>query len=62
VLRENTISYSILGKYIRMFVLSTRETGTVIVPESEGDSSIDIRIALVLPKDPFHSLAELRRR
>jgi hypothetical protein len=31
-----------------MFVLSTKETGTPIVPELEGDFSLDDRIALVL--------------
>jgi hypothetical protein len=62
VFGENTISYSIFGKHVRIFVLSTKETGTLIVPESEGNFSIDVRIALVLPEDPFHSLTELLRR
>jgi hypothetical protein len=45
-----------------MFVLSTKETDTPIVPESEGDFSLDDRIALVLPEEPFHSVAELLKR
>jgi hypothetical protein len=62
VLVENTISYLTLGKYVRMFVLSTKEINTPIVPESEGDFNLDDRIALVLPEEPFHSIAELPRR
>jgi hypothetical protein len=61
VLGQNTISYSTLGKYIRMFVISTKETVTPIVPESEDDFSLDGRIAIVLPEEPFHSVAELLR-
>jgi hypothetical protein len=37
VLRENTISYSTVGKYVRTFVLSSKETDTPVVPELEGD-------------------------
>jgi hypothetical protein len=62
VLGANTISYSTLGKYVRMFVFSTKETDTPIVPESERDFSLDDRITLVLPEEPFHSVAELLRR
>jgi hypothetical protein len=62
VLGENTVSYSTLGKYVRMFVVSTKETNTFIVPGSEGDFSFDDRIALVLPEEPFHSVAGLPRR
>jgi hypothetical protein len=62
VLGENIVSYSTLGKYVRMFILSTKETDTPIVSESEGDSSRDDRIAFVLPEEPFHSVAELLRR
>jgi hypothetical protein len=45
-----------------MFVLSTKETDTSIVPESESDFSLDDGIALVLPEEPFHSVTELPRR
>jgi hypothetical protein len=62
VLGENTISCWTLGKYVRLFVLSTKETDTPIVPESEGDFSLDDRIAIVLPEEPFHSVAELLQR
>jgi hypothetical protein len=62
VLGENTISYSTLGKYVQMFVLSTKETDIHIVPESEGDFSLDDCIALVIPEEPFHSVTELLRR
>jgi hypothetical protein len=47
VLAEDTISYSRLGKYIRMFLLSIKETDTPIVPESEGNFSLDDHIALL---------------
>jgi hypothetical protein len=62
VLGENTISYSRLGKYVRMFVLATKETDIPIVPESGGDFSLDDRIAAVLPEEPFHTVADLPRR
>jgi hypothetical protein len=45
-----------------MFVLSTKETDTPIVPESEGDFSPDDQIAFVLPEEVFHSVPELPRR
>jgi hypothetical protein len=62
VLGKNTISYSTLRKCVRMFVLSTKETGTSVVSESEGDFSRDDRIARVTPDEPFHSIAVLLRR
>jgi hypothetical protein len=62
MLGENTISYSTIGKYVRMLVLSTKEIDTPIVPESPDDFSLDDRIALVLPGKLFHSVAELLRR
>jgi hypothetical protein len=62
VLGENTISYSTLGKYVRMSVLSTRETDTPIVPESEGDFSFDDCITIVLLEEPCYSVAKLLRR
>jgi hypothetical protein len=61
-LGENTISDSTLGKYVRMFILSMKETDTPIVPESESNFSLDDRIALVLPEEQFHSVAESLRR
>jgi hypothetical protein len=45
-----------------MFTFSTKETDTPIVPEWEGDVSLDDCIALVLPEEPFHSVTELLRR
>jgi hypothetical protein len=45
-----------------MFVISTKETDTPTVPESEGDFSLDDCIALVLPEEPFHSVTESLRR
>jgi hypothetical protein len=48
VLRENAIGYSTVGRYLRMFALSTKETNTSIVPESEGDVNFDDFIALRL--------------
>jgi hypothetical protein len=42
VLGENTISYSTIDKYFRMFVSSTKETGIPIVPESEGDFRLTV--------------------
>jgi hypothetical protein len=62
VLGENTISCCTLEKYVRLFALSTKETDTPIVPESEADFSLDDRIAIVLPEEPFHSVAELLKR
>jgi hypothetical protein len=62
VLGENTIRYSTLVDYVRMFVLSIKDTDTSIVPESEDDVSLDDRIAFVLPEEPFHSVVELLRR
>jgi hypothetical protein len=35
-------------KYVRVFVLSAKEIDTFIVPESEGDFSLDDRIAFAL--------------
>jgi hypothetical protein len=62
VLRENTLSYSTLGKYVRMFALSTKETDTPIVSESEGYFSLDDCITFVLSKEAFHSITKLLRR
>jgi hypothetical protein len=45
-----------------MSVLSTKEADIPTVPESEGNFSLDDRIALVLSEEPFHSVAELLRR
>jgi hypothetical protein len=58
MLGENTIIYSTLGKYVRIAVLSTKETDTPIIPESEGDFSVNDRITPVLPEEPSHSVAE----
>jgi DNA-binding transcriptional ArsR family regulator len=59
VLRENTISDSTRGIYFRMFVLSTKETDTHMVPESEGDFSLDALIVLVLSEEPFLSVRQI---
>jgi hypothetical protein len=42
-----------------MFVLSTKETDTPIVPESEGDFSFDHRIALMLSNELFLSARQI---
>jgi hypothetical protein len=62
LLGENVISCSRLGKYVRIFVLSTKETDVPIIPESEGGFSLDGHIALVFSEEPFLSVAELLRR
>jgi hypothetical protein len=62
VLGKNTVSYSTVGKYVRMFVLSTKETDTRIVPESEGDLSFDYRIALMLSEKPFLSASRVLKK
>jgi hypothetical protein len=62
VLGENIINYSTVGKYVRMFVLSTKERDTHIVPESEGDFSFDDRITLVLSEEPFLSVDQVAEK
>jgi hypothetical protein len=62
VLGQNTISYSAVGKYVRMFALSRTETDTPIVPESEGDFGLDDRIALVLSEEPFLSVRQIAQK
>jgi hypothetical protein len=39
-----------------MFVLSTKEIDIPIIPEPEGDFSLDHRIALLLSEQPFLSV------
>jgi hypothetical protein len=52
-LEENTISYSTAGKYVRMFVISMKETDTPSIPELEGDFNLDERIALAPLEESF---------
>jgi hypothetical protein len=54
---ENTISYSTVGKCVRMFILSRKETHTYR-PESEDDFSLDYRITFVLSEEPFLSVRQ----
>jgi hypothetical protein len=53
VLRESTISYLTVGKYLQMFALLMKETNTHIVPESEGGFTLEDLIALVLSVEPL---------
>jgi hypothetical protein len=62
VLGENTISVSTVGTYVRMFVLSTKESDIPIILESEGDFSSDDRIALPLSEEPFLSVRETAKK
>jgi hypothetical protein len=47
MLRKSTISYLAIGKYVRMFVVLTKEIDGPLVRELEDDFSLDERIALV---------------
>jgi hypothetical protein len=60
-LEENTVNYLTVGKCVGMFALSTNETNTPVVPESEGDFSLDDSLALVLSEEPFFQSAKLLR-
>jgi hypothetical protein len=62
LLGENTVSHSAVARYVRMFVLSTKETDTSIVPESEGDFSLDDRIPLCSQKSNFFHCTKLLTR
>jgi hypothetical protein len=59
---EDTISCSTLRKYVRMFVLSTKETDIPIVPQTHCDFSLNDCMTGVLPEELFHSVGELLRR
>jgi hypothetical protein len=62
VLEQNIIGYSTVEKYVRMLVLSTRETDSPIVSESEGHFSLDDRIAVVLSEKPFLSVCQIAKK
>jgi hypothetical protein len=62
VLEENIINYSTVGTYVRMFVLSTKESDIPIILELEGDFSSDDRIALVLSEEPFLSVRQIPKK
>jgi uncharacterized protein YbaR (Trm112 family) len=62
MLVENTISYSTVGKHVRTFVLSTKETNTLVLPESEGDFSLDDCIPLMLSEEPFPSVRQIPKK
>jgi DNA-binding transcriptional ArsR family regulator len=62
VLGEKTISYSTVGKYVRMFILSRKETNTPNVPESHVNFSLDDRITLVLSSEPFLSVHQIAKK
>jgi hypothetical protein len=62
VLGKNIISCSTVGKYVRAFVLSTKETNTAIVLELETDFSLDARISLVLSEEPFLSVCQIAKK
>jgi predicted DNA-binding transcriptional regulator AlpA len=59
VLGKNIISYWTVGKYAWMFVLSTTETDIHIVPESDGDFSLDDRTAFLPSEEPFLSVRQI---
>jgi hypothetical protein len=61
-LGENTLDESTIGKYVRMFVFSVKETDTPVVPESEGDFSFDDHIALALSEEPFLSVCQIAKK
>jgi hypothetical protein len=61
VLGENTISYSTVRKYVRMFPYSTKETGTPMVPESKVGFSLDDCIPLCFQRSHFFKAAKLLR-
>jgi hypothetical protein len=48
--RENTVSYSRVGKYVRMFVLSMKETDNPIVPNRKVISVLTPASPLCLPQ------------
>jgi hypothetical protein len=52
VLGENTTSYLTVGRYVRTFVLPTKETDIPLLPESDGDFSLDDSIALLPSEGP----------
>jgi hypothetical protein len=62
VLGGNTISYSAVGKDVRMFILSTKETNIAFVPESAGDFSLGDRMALVLAEKLFLSVRQIAEK
>jgi hypothetical protein len=62
LLGENNVSRSTLGKYVRMFVLSMKETDAPVVPESDDDFSFDDRIILILSKEPFLSVGQIAKK
>jgi hypothetical protein len=62
VLGENTISYSTVGNYVRIFILSTKETHTLIIPESKGDFNLTTALPLCSQRSHFFRSAELLRR
>jgi hypothetical protein len=61
VLGENIIGCSMVGKCVRMDVLSTKQTYNLIVPRSEGDFSLGDRISFVLSDEPFLSVRQIAR-
>jgi hypothetical protein len=48
VLGENIISSSTIRTYVRILMSAAQESDTSILSKSDGDSSLDNRIALVL--------------
>jgi hypothetical protein len=58
---EDTISYSTVGTCVQMFVLSTKETDTPIVPKSETNFSLDYPIIAVLSRGLFMSVRQTAR-
>jgi hypothetical protein len=56
VLGENPISYSTVGKDVRMSACPSRKPDAPTVEQSEGDFSLDDRIARVLSEEPFPSV------
>jgi hypothetical protein len=55
---EDTISYSTIEKYVRMFALSTKETDTLIVPNRKVISVSTTASPLCCQRSHFFSLPD----
>jgi hypothetical protein len=55
-------NWSTVGKYVRMFVVSMKETETPIVPKSEGDFSPEDRTDLCSHRSHFFQSAKFLKR
>jgi hypothetical protein len=62
MLGENTVGYSAVRKYVRTFVITTKEIDTLVIPGSEGDFNLHTCIALALSEVPFLSLRQIAEK